>query len=70
MLYTCPECKAEDIGECEVCDNDCLTVICEKCDSEFCLDHEGDLVSGHDPNCGIYDDGDSDTEVLLDFENF
>ena len=28
MKYTCPECNTKDIGELDICDNDCKTIIC------------------------------------------
>lgn len=56
MKYICPECDAKDIGELDVCDNNCKTIMCEECGGEFYFDKDNKIVIDHDPECMIHDD--------------
>ena len=56
MKYTCPECNTKDIGELDICDNDCKTIICEECGTQFYFDKDNKIVIDHDPDCGICGD--------------
>jgi hypothetical protein len=40
----------------KTCDNDCGTYFCISCSKEYYQSHTGQIVWGHNPNCG--DDGD------------
>ena len=54
----CPKCQIEISGEI-ICDNDCQTIICQKCNLEFhsvILSGRTVIFSGHNPLCGIDDD--------------
>jgi hypothetical protein len=51
-MSDCPKCcnAAEFI---EVCDNDCGTVSCPDCDTEWHLDPtDNSVLLGHHPDCG------------------
>jgi hypothetical protein len=42
-----------------ICDNDCKTIICDKCNIEY--HYEGTTLKyGHSPNCGNFDDDSCD----------
>ena len=56
----CPKCKIEISGEI-ICDNDCQTIICQQCNSEFhsvIMSGRTLILLGHNPLCGIDDDDD------------
>lgn len=48
----CPKCD-QVIDFSFVCDNDCATIICQKCMRDF-IEQNGKLVEGHDPKCGVW----------------
>ena len=65
----CPYCKTEYDEEKQfiVCDNDCNSNTCHKCDCEFYFDFkQNKLIAGHSIYCGVYtssdDESDSSTE--------
>jgi len=47
----CPHCHKEFKPANYMCDNDCYTEYCSKCDGEVHIE-KGELVKGHDPSCG------------------
>ncbi len=46
----CPHCNTPYDGTI-ICDNDCKTIICSKCDYEFYIDENNQIVHDHDPQC-------------------
>jgi hypothetical protein len=53
--FECLECKTKKL-EIFICDNDCNTFICDKCNTEFYLNDKNELTKGHNPHCGIFSD--------------
>jgi hypothetical protein len=69
QMSVCPACSQEDDIS-VVCDN-CDTFICTKCATEY-YHRDGDVVEGHDPNCGeeveIGEEEDEEEELEDEFE--
>ena len=65
---SCPECQytLKENDQYALCDNDCGTVLCIKCDTEYYIVYEGiQSAIGHNPDCGNYScvEEDSDIEI-------
>ena len=50
LLVECPKC-AHPFDVDTICDNDCGTHYCEKCDFEYYYDARGKACAGHSPIC-------------------
>ena len=63
----CLKCGKE-ISLLVICDNDCGTIICDKCYANHYVDSKGILVKGHHPKCGVVDYKINNSEII-DWKN-